>query len=481
MPSRDSTACTTTDLDVEFVRASVDGRWLRSPTTAGFTGVGTDTRAGLAGCLFIALRGERHDGHDHVVAAVEAGAAAAMVDRDGDLAALPPGFGVLRVDDTLAGLQRLAAAHRLRLRAVVVGITGSAGKTTTRRLLDAILSRRLRGVQSPKSFNNHIGVPLTLLSADASHAYVLAEIGMSAPGEIAALARIAEPTIGIVTSVGRAHLAGLGSVAAIAREKAALLEHLRSDGAAFACADAPSLRPFLRDLRDVTTFGEAADADIRLTARRVVPGGQEIEVDGSFRAILALPGRHNAVNALAATAVARRMGLDDAAIVEGLASAAASDMRFEPRMVAGRDGAAPVMLVNDAYNANPDSVAAAIATFLEIAAGATRRVVVLGDMLELGSEGPALHAEVGQRVVDATRLASIDVAAFVGPLSAHAAEVASSQPGIQVVTQTQLDPDAIAALVRPGDAVLVKASRGMALERAAEAIAHRFGTPPNNQ
>lgn len=462
-------------LDAEFVRAAGAGTWLRRPAAKGFSGVGTDSRGALDGHVFVALRGERHDGHEHVAAAANAGASAALVDRDVDVAALPAGFGVLRVDDALAALQRIAAAHRRRLRATVVGITGSAGKTTTRRMLDAILSRRLRGVQSPKSFNNHIGVPLTLLSADASHDYVLAEIGMSAPGEIASLARIAEPEIGIVTSIGRAHLAGLGSVEAIAREKASLLANLRAYGAAIACADAPALRPFLRGLGDVTTFGESPDADVRLTARGAVDGGQAIEVDGSFAAHLALPGRHNAINALAAIAAARRLGVDDGAIAEGLARTTAGDMRFEPRLLASRDGEAPIMLVNDAYNANPDSVAAALATFVEIAAAAPRRVIVLGDMLELGDDGPSLHAGMGERVVDAARRASIDVAIFVGPLSAHAARVAAREPSIHVIAQPTLDADAIATHIRPGDAVLLKASRGMALERAAEAITWHFG------
>lgn len=532
-----------TGLDADFVREATEGVWLRRPESRApgapceFSGVGTDTRERLDGMLFVALRGERHDGHEHLAAAAQVGAAAAIVDRDVDLAALPARFGILRVNaagetapgrsgtvcretadapsvgtshvspseaGTLGALQRLAAAHRRRLRAVVIGITGSAGKTTTRRLLDAVLATRLRGVQSPKSFNNHIGVPLTLLSATPSHDYVLAEIGMSAPGEIAALSRLAEPEIGIVTGVGRAHLGGLGSVEAIAREKASLLEHLRwrdSTGAAagsadacgdariepvaIACADAPALRGHLAALRRqgrrVITFGESADADVRLTGRRVASRsrgiGQEIEVDGSMRAFLALPGRHNAVNALAAIVAARAMGLDDAAIVDGLGRADAAEMRFERRTVGDGDGA--VVLVNDAYNANPESMAAALATFAEIAAGAARRVVVLGDMLELGVEAPALHAELGERVVEVDRRASIDLAIFVGPMSAHAADAVRrawpASDSTRVVAQPALDVAAIAALVRPGDAVLLKASRGMGLERAAAAIADAAG------
>ncbi len=282
----------------------------------------------------------------------------------------------------------------------VVGVTGSAGKTTVKRLLHGVLSRTLRGTASPRSFNNDVGVPITLCAAHADHDYVICEIGMNAPGEIAMLAEIARPTVAVVTMVGRAHLERLGSVEAIAREKLSLVSALPSGGLAVvrgdsALVDAALAHALPAGVR-VVRFGEGPANHVRLVARRNDGTGQAITVDACGRRMeirMALPGMHNAMNALAAVAVGIDRGIPDAEIAAGLGSVEPADMRMVRQQVGS------FTIFNDAYNANPDAVAAALGAFAELASQAPRRVVVLGDMLELGDGAAALHAETPRDAV----------------------------------------------------------------------------------
>jgi UDP-N-acetylmuramoyl-tripeptide--D-alanyl-D-alanine ligase len=489
------------EFTADFVSAVVGGAWLRPPQgPLCLQGVGIDSREDLGGGLFIALRGERHDGHDHLSAAAAAGAVAALVEREVDVTALPPGMAVLRVERTLAALQSLAAAWRRTLAPVVVGITGSAGKTTTRRLVHAALAGTLRAVQSAKSFNNHLGVPLTLLAAGPRQQVVVAEIGMNAPGEIAALSELAQPEIGVITSIGHAHLEGVGSLAGVAREKSDLLRRIRRGACpalAVAAADAPLLRQYLVGVPALRLCGESLDSALRLAGRRVLPPGgsaaQEIEVvDGALGAApllvrLRLPGRHNALNALAAIAVARHLGVDDRSIIEGLESVEPEAMRFEAMLLHRGPGEEPTLLINDAYNANPESMAAALATFGERFAAAPGRRLLLADMLELGQAGPALHGELSTAIAALDRAAPLDAVHLVGPLMRHAAarleELWGRGAQGRLIHHSALQPEVIEAFVRdvrPGDAVLLKGSRGMALERVAAALAERCASdrPP---
>jgi len=240
------------------------GRWLQDPVRNGrLCGVGIDSRTDLAQAVFVAIRGETHDGHDHLREAANAGAALLIVHKlpaDG----LPQDVGVILVDDTRKALGRLAAAYREQLTGtVVIAVTGSAGKTTVKMLIDRVLSTSLRGRAAPKSFNNDIGVPLTILSADPQDEYIVVEIGASAPGEIGRLAAIARPNIGVITTVGRAHLQGFGSLDKVAEQKAMLLRHLRSHQVrrlAVVNADVPCLRDHCCLPHTVKLFGEADDA-----------------------------------------------------------------------------------------------------------------------------------------------------------------------------------------------------------------------------
>lgn len=445
---------------------------------APLAGVGTDTRGDLDRRAFFALRGERHDAHDYLLDALRAGAALLVVERSrwGRVRVADPGkAAVLMVDDARRALVDSAVAWRRQLERVqVVAVTGSAGKTTTKRLIDGVLSRRLRGTSSPRSFNNDVGVPLTLCAARRAHDYVVCEIGMNAPGEIAMLTGIARPTVAVVTMVGRAHLERLGSVEAIAREKLDIVAGLQPGGLAVVRGDSALIDEALgRALPEgvrLVRFGEGPANHVRLLSRRADGTGQSISVDACgrrFEARMPMGGMHNALNALAAVAIGVDRGLSDAEIAAGLEAVAPADMR----MVRQQVGAYTVY--NDAYNANPDAVAAALAAFAEMAAQSARRVVVLGDMLELGDGAPALHSETGRLVARSFAGGPPDLAVFVGKLSAHSAAAARECRAARVLHVPDLQPASmslIAEALEPGDAILLKGSRGSAMERLLGAL-----------
>ncbi len=464
------------------LRTAVAGQWVVRPPQAeprpGFApapfmlaGVGTDTREDLRGRLFVALRGERHDAHAFLADAAARGAAAAMVDRKAGAFARPEGLPLIEVADTRVALGDLGRWWRGRLRAKVVAITGSSGKTTTRRIVDAALGAAMRGTASPKSFNNDIGVPLTLLGAEASHGYVVVEIGMNHPGEISPLATMVAPHVAIVTMAGRAHLGGMGSVQAIVDEKSTIVDGLGTTGIAIVNGDQPALvaavsarvKPGVR----VVTFGTGDGCLWRLAGRTAIGDGQAFrlrEPDGTeWECPLGLPGDYNAMNALAAVACARMLGVEAEAIAGALAGVVPAEMRMTRQAVGG------MTVVNDAYNANPDAVIASLRAFAELASGAARRVSVLGDMLELGDGSAAMHAEVGRAAVGS----GIGLAVFVGARSAGGADAARAAGGCDVLHVAGLDEAGVAAIraaLRPGDAVLLKGSRGSRMERLLQAL-----------
>ncbi|MFO0829698.1 MAG: UDP-N-acetylmuramoyl-tripeptide--D-alanyl-D-alanine ligase [Phycisphaerales bacterium] len=454
------------------IRAAVAGSWIRRPTSDVVpSGVSIDTREDLARKLFVAIRGERFDGNDFASAASQAGAAVVVVDRDvrvaGDAA-------VLYVPDARRALGQLAAAWRATLeRLRVVAITGSAGKTTTRRLIDGVLGVALVGTASPKSFNNDIGVPLTLLAARRGDEYLVVEIGMNRPGEIHALATLAKPHVAVITMVGRAHLQGLGTVEAIAREKTSLLETIAPDGAAIVHGDGDLIAAAMaaRDLSPQRRlrFGASRERplELRLTGRRPTSDGQDIEVNGGERFALRLPGEHNAVNALAAIAVGREFGLTDNAIRIGLASVEPAGMRLE-RIEVPLDAGA-ITFFNDAYNANPDAMAASIRAFAEISQGARRRVLVLGDMLELGDASASLHREVGAVAAQVSSSTHIAAVVLVGAFAEDTLRgLRDGGWDGEALVLDSLEPADVARARRclvAGDAVLLKGSRGSRMER----------------
>jgi len=466
---------------IQRVLDATGGRWRRTPSDEGLRrsvlGFSTDSRTIQPGQVFVALRGERFDGAKFVGDALRAGASLAIVER-----ASEPRFEreasapIAVVDDTVEALFRLAQEHRRTLsKATVIGVTGSNGKTTTTRMLEAILSRGvgLNVCASPGSFNNRVGVPLTILQAETDCDALVCEIGANAPGEIADLASLVRPHIAIITLIGRAHAAGLGGPAGIAREKASLARFLEPGGSAIVPANCPQLHDALpRDVHNVT-FGAEPSADCRVcTIEHIETAGGEVElrfeIDGLGRFSAPLLGGHNARNAAAAIATARRIGLDAERIALGLRAVQPPPMRLSLQRRGGID------LFNDAYNASPESTASAIRSFFALTAPTRRRVIVLGDMLELGAIGPAAHREAGELIGS---LGGVDVFAAVGPLARFAAdrleEISAAKRVMRIESLDDSAARRIGSCVEPGDAVLLKGSRRVGLERLAEALSRR--------
>lgn len=470
------------DLTSAEAALATGGQWAVAPESEFIaTGVGIDSREDLAGRLFVAIRGERHDGHDFVDAARERGAVAALVERPlAPSSSAMPRLPVLLVPSTRAALADLARVTRERFNGRVAAITGSCGKTTTRRLLASILEHDGPTVQSPKSFNNDLGVPLTVLALRPHHRHLVSEIGMSAPGEIEPLVRIVRPHVAVITMVGHAHVEALGTIEGIAREKAHIVSGLEAGGTVVLPVDAPVLTAAVDDQiahaafsvpPRCATFGRAR-GDARLLTRRVTNDGSVIEIGGPWGVLaaqLALPGEHNAMNALAAALAAHHLGASTDAIRAGLAGVRPSEMRFV------RERIGPFIVLNDAYNANPEAMRASITAFAESERSARRRVTVLGDMLELGADAERLHAEVGAWLASAFDGGPPAVAVFVGERSSAAARAferaAPGAASLLLADASQRSGEELRAILQPGDALLFKASRGSALERLLASLA----------
>ncbi|MFC4622847.1 UDP-N-acetylmuramoyl-tripeptide--D-alanyl-D-alanine ligase [Comamonas nitrativorans] len=424
--------------------------------------VHTDSRSVQPGDLFVALRGERMDAHDFLAQAQAAGAVAAVVEPGRSL----PGLPCIEAADTTAALGALAAGWRSQFSLPLIAVTGSNGKTTVTQMLASILTAAAGegGFATRGNFNNAIGVPLTLLRLTGQHRLGVVELGMNHPGEIAELARIARPTVALVNNAQREHQEFMHTVQAVAEENGSVLGLLPPDGVAVFPADDAftALWRSLAGPRKVLTFG-GTDADVQVPTAIWQGDGWQVEIAtpaGAFATRLHIAGRHNVRNALAATACALAAGVPLAAIAQGLQD-------FVP--VQGRSRALALLwqgrtvaLVDDTYNANPDSVQAAIAVLAELPAP---RLLVLGDMGEVGDQGPAFHAEVGA----SARAAGIDklialgpqsqgaVAAF-GPAGWHGSDMAAVQVAVQ-------------AAVQAGAAsVLVKGSRSMRMEQVVQAL-----------
>jgi len=432
----------------------------------------TDSREVRSGDLFVALRGARCDGHAFAAQARARGAAACLVDERGlsSVAATRDGSdGLIVVDDTVRALGRLAAWYRravLSPLTTVVAITGSNGKTTTKQMLQHVLSGAFTGQASPKSFNNEIGVPLTLLAADRGDRYLIVEVGTNAPGEIAALSALIEPDVAVITSIGEAHLEGLGDVGAVAAEKASLLGFVRAGGLAVVNTERPQISPHLsvRDGVALKTMGRGCDVDVPVQVVASSLSGTLVEVGAGAVFEVPLPGAHHAANVAAAVTVARWMGMADAPIRQRSRTFAAG----AGRAAVIRSGA--TTLIDDAYNANPTSMEAAVDALARATAG--RRVMILGDMFELGGYRDRLHT----RVVERARASGIDVIVAVG--AAFTQAVADRSAGGTVAFycfhDAALAATAVPALVREGDCIWVKGSRVMGLEQIVDRLRRLF-------
>ena len=459
----------------EFAQAT-GGIWLEQPAQP-ITGVSIDTREDLAGKMFLALRGEKADGHEYMDAARKAGAVAVMIEKK---ECQCPGVARLLVPNVQSALTAAAAAWRNILRCHCVAITGSAGKTTTRRLIAAALEVFGATHASPKSFNNHLGVPLSILSAPRDTKFLVLEIGMNHPGEIEPLARLARPEVAMIVNSGSAHLGGLGSREAIALEKCAISRGLETSGTFVIHGDSPGLIDLAMQQRRpagglLILFGQGGRCLWKLFSREVASdGSQRVVVQGpaygggcKISFTLKLPGLHNAINATGAIAAVTALGLDAQKAADAMAGVEPS----EGRMVRERIG--NIDIYNDSYNANPEAMLASIAAFAEVSTTATRRVVALGDMHELGEQSQALHHMVGERLATAFSGNPPEIVITSGPLSgeiARALKAAAPQVQVEMVTDLVAQAPRLAALLRDGDALLIKGSRASSMERLLQAI-----------
>jgi UDP-N-acetylmuramoyl-tripeptide--D-alanyl-D-alanine ligase len=431
-------------------------------------GVSTDSRQIRGGELFVGLPGPVFDGTTFALAAAQGGASVLLLSEGAtaDSTGFPQGVEIAVHPDPLRALGDLAAWHRSRLRARVIGITGSCGKTSTKNILHQLLSALGETVASPSSFNNAVGVPLTLFAADESTDFLVVEIGTSGPGEIEALCRIARPELGIVTNVGPSHLSGLGSIEGVAQEKSALPAALPRRGTLVVNADC-RFHALMRSRTSASVIDFSIEDGGELDARDVLfhSGGTSFRL-GSREVSSPLLGTHNVQNLLAALGIVRALGYEFDAVLPAVERLQGSKRRME------RHELGDLTVFDDTYNSNPSSVAAAVRV-LEGLHGYRRRVLVLGDMLELGELAAELHHQVG---MEAAR-AGLEVVVAVGEL-AKAAAAGALEGGMPAGAVHHLERAEEAArvvpgLIGPGDVVLVKASRGVRLERVVDALLDR--------
>jgi len=429
-------------------------------------GYSIDSRTVSAGDLFFAVRGDRLDGHDYVQAAFARGAVSAVVSR-ARVATLPDAvlaLPLLIAEDPLAALQSLAAHVRRRWGKRVVAITGSAGKTTTKEAVAAALGAQLNVLKSRGNLNNGFGLPLQLLRLEPEHEIAVVEMGMNHAGEIAALARIASPDWGVVTNVGTAHIENFpDGQAGIARAKLELVAALPASGVAFLNCDDPYLSQFGREFQGrVIYFGAGPCADPQTLDVREDLDGLHVRFRAAQRTAtltLRLLGSHNASNAMAGLAVALEAGVDLDAAVRAIEGLTAGDSRGEIIAVEG------AIILNDSYNSNPEALRSMIHTLA--ARPATRRILVAGEMLELGDFGEKMHVACGQAAADA----HLDLVAGVQGNAVHLAAAACAGGVASLFLPNAEEAGRwLKQILRPGDVVLVKGSRGVHLERAIEAV-----------
>lgn len=445
--------------------------------TASVSGITTDSRSAKAGELLIALKGDRFDGHAFIEAAIGNGISTFVVARDwAGKASLPAGAQYIVVPDTLTALGDIAIWHRSKFHIPVVGITGSNGKTTTKEMLATILSLTGPGLKTTGNLNNLIGVPLMLLRLTKRDRWAVLEMGMSEPGEIDRLAEMAAPGVGVITNAFTAHLESMGSVEAVAKAKGELFLRLKQDSWAVYNADDPlisklpcptGVRRFSFGLRGAEVSSEGIETlgrdGLRFTLR--LPGAEMTVTMKAF-------GLHNIYNALAAAAAAHALGVDHQVIKAGLEDFTPYSKRFQVETIDG------IVLVDDSYNANPASMAAALVTLREIRQQNTA-IAVLGDMLELGAGAPAAHREVG--LLAATCVERLYVMGeFAETVAAGAIDGGMAADQIYVARSHSDIIDDLRRKVGKGDNILVKGSRGMKMDKVVDAIRNGFMLPEDS-
>ncbi|PTR15202.1 UDP-N-acetylmuramoyl-tripeptide--D-alanyl-D-alanine ligase [Nitrosospira sp. Nsp2] len=455
-------------MTVQAAARALQEKWLGED--AWFNGVSTDSRAVMPGDLFIALVGEKFDGHNFVADVIEKGAVAAIVHRDWGTRNPRPGIPLILVDNTRSALGRLAGYWRRRFGIPLVGVTGSNGKTTVKEMVASILRQTAdepgQGngsdivLATEGNLNNDIGVPLMLLRLRKGHKYAVIEMGMNHAGEIAYLTGLSKPSVALITNAGAAHVEALGSVEAVARAKGEIFEGLDQQGVAVINADDPhaALWRGLAGNRKVMDFGLEQKAAV--TARyQPGPFGSSVALllpDGVQDVELQVPGKHNVENAAAAAAVAVALGTGAGAIMSGLSAFSGVKGRMQKK-----EGLHGATLLDDTYNANPDSVRAALAV---LAKAAGRKILVLGDMGELGAAAKGFHERIGAEA----RAAGVDNLIAMGELSAYS--VAAFGAGARHFEKIEELIAEVEGLLAPGDTMLIKGSRFMQMERVVKRV-----------
>jgi UDP-N-acetylmuramoyl-tripeptide--D-alanyl-D-alanine ligase len=427
--------------------------------------VSTDSRTIKAGELFVALRGENFDGHDFVESCAKAGATGALVDLNWT-GSVPRTFALLRAADTLQAYQTLAANYRRSLALKVLAITGSNGKTSTKDFVASVLARRFRVTKTEGNFNNHVGLPRTILEATSEDEVGVWEIGMNHPGEITALSKIAAPDAAIITNIGVAHIEFMGSREAIAAEKGALAEAIEPQGTVILNADDPFSEGIAARTRAKVVFAGTTDGTVRaIEIRQSADGSEFTIVEGAHRCRAQLPvaGSHMVQNALLAVAAGRAFGLSIEECAAGLTAAPLTKARLQIKEIGG------VQFLDDSYNANPDSMKAALRTLVELDAEG-KRIAVLGEMRELGAESERGHREVGETAATL----GVNQLITIGDTAKLIAEGARTA-GLDNVSSTRSTGEAaklLGEIAKPGDLVLIKGSRAARTEEVIE----RFGS-----
>ncbi len=442
-------------LNVKDILEATGGELAGGDAQAEFGSVSTDTRKIAPGSLFVAIKGPNFDGHDFITEARGKGASGAVVSRgvpaDG-------GFTVIRVEDTLDAFGRIAGLHRRRFDIPVIALTGSNGKTTTKEMLSLILSVKYKVLKTEGTENNFIGVPQTLLRMDVSHEIAVIELGTNHPGEIAHLADIVQPNCGIIINAGPSHLEYFGTVDNVRTEKLDLVKRIGEEGSVIVNGNDPKLVDAARRMcEEAVSFGFGADCDFYADNIQESACGMSFMMNGVHIVRLRALGRHNIYNALAAIAAGSLYGVEAPDAAKALEGFTLPKLRMEFVSCAGID------FIFDCYNSNPLSMASAIETLCNMGPG-KRKVLVAGDMLELGDSAPELHRQAGRKAA----MAGVDILAGVGSLSGYILEGAREE-GIGGETLLRFDDSVEAAkalknILREGDLVLVKGSRGMKME-----------------
>jgi UDP-N-acetylmuramoyl-tripeptide--D-alanyl-D-alanine ligase len=451
---------------LKFVAEACAAELKRGSGEMSIQGICTDSRQARAGDLFFAIPGERFDGHDFLNEVAAKGVAAVVVAREKTPAPLPE-CAVLVVDDARGALGRLAAAYRREFNLPVIAVGGSNGKTTVKELIASVLRQKWVTLWSEASFNNDIGVPLTLLRLEKAHQAAVLEAGTNHPGELAPLVKMIQPKYGVITNIGREHLEFFGNIAGVVQEEGWLAELLPADGKLFVNGDNEWTQAITWLTRaTVVRVGLGEKNDWRAKSVRLDKNGATFRVDapkaefnGEYR--VNLLGRHQVVNALLAVAVGEELGLDGSAVRDGLAGCQPAKMRMQYWEVGG------VRVLDDAYNANADSTVAALETLCDLPLQG-RRVAVLGDMAELGAHSEAAHAEIGRRAAE-LGIGQLFAVGKMAPVMAAAARGAGLSRVLEFA-DVEAAKNAVKNFLKAGDVVLLKASRASRLERIAETL-----------